>query len=790
MKLKPLLSTIKQYKLSALLNITGLSIAFTVSYIFLPRVYNDLTFNRGIKDCERIFRIETRLFNIEEKWEAHLPSDVFYNFLETSPIVESFYCNSLMIEDIYSPDADPNSDKAYKLSTRNSDHGIKETLSLKIIEGDFDAVSNKSAANISISRSSAKKMNVGVGSTIYLHSNNKETGIPYNIVSIHDDMPKNSDFRLDAILNFTRPNQRTIIYVKLYDKSDEKALICTMIKHLNTLQNHKNYDRFKNLTEENVENHIRLTPITESQFTHDIEVWSGYEIDRNSFYTAILVTVLILSIAFINYYNFFVALIPRRVRNANIKKVLGVSTCMQRAEIIAESIAIVGISLILAFCFIAAMEHEGCEISQGVIAENTHILFAITLFALSAAICTAIYPAFYITSFTPSAVLKGRFGKAKEGMALRNILLSIQFMTSFIFIVVTFAIYNQYYTSVKRDCGFKKDNLYLFNFGHRARITEENAENIRVAALQHPNIENIAFADKLFSTIDYYGRNIKIQSSEKEICIWGLYIDEKFLDLMNIEMVEGENFSINNRKGRHVMVNEQTAKDYEIRPGELLIESNGRSYEVAGVCKDFDVHAPIFGNRPFWLIYSAPGDCPSTMYIRAKEEHNRDSIASYIQELYAKYQTDTEYTPKLESIDEVITEDNSYTLDTVKDMGKYALLAIFVSLLGLFGLVFFETEYRRREIAIRRVNGAQRSDIIALFYKRYITILAICFILAQPIAMYIVDLILQGYTHRAPVSAPVYVLSFMSVLLLTIAVVTASAWKVINMNPTTVLDKE
>ena len=123
-------------------------------------------------------------------------------------------------------------------------------------------------------------------------------------------------------------------------------------------------------------------------------------------------------------------------------------------------------------------------------------------------------------------------------------------------------------------------------------------------------------------------------------------------------------------------------------------------------------------------------------------------------------------------------------------MGKYALLAIFVSLLGLFGLVFFETEYRRREIAIRRVNGAQRSDIIALFYKRYITILAICFILAQPIAMYIVDLILQGYTHRAPVSATVYILSFMSVLLLTIAVVTASAWKVINMNPTTVLDKE
>jgi putative ABC transport system permease protein len=119
----------------------------------------------------------------------------------------------------------------------------------------------------------------------------------------------------------------------------------------------------------------------------------------------------------------------------------------------------------------------------------------------------------------------------------------------------------------------------------------------------------------------------------------------------------------------------------------------------------------------------------------------------------------------------------------------FSLLSIVIALLGVFGLVFFETEYRRSEIAIRRVNGALVSDILMLFSGRFVKMLVVCFAIAVPIATYFMTTWLQEFAYKAPLHLWVYVVAFLAVALLVVAVVVTSSWRVVTQNPVEVINR-
>ncbi len=787
--LKKQLSHIRQYKLSALLNVIGLAIAFVVAYSVLPNVYDTYTFNNEIKNSERVFRLETRLFHVQKVWTAQFFSGLARDFLKKSPLVESYYLDQLnFITEVSLDGRDCTS--LNRMRMIGAERGLKQTLGVEIISGSWEALFDRTMNNVAICSSAATKLNLAVGNTIYVKDSSDDLQL-CNIVAIYEDMPKNSDFDFELIYNGYSGNGKhdAIPYVKLYDKDECDKLILALMEYMRSLAGFEDSELLGMLNSENVHSYIRLTPLSKSIFVDDLYFYAGRSFDKTYICFAISVVSFLFIIAFINYINLFMALVPRRIRSANIKKVMGAGTAMLRTELIIENLFITGFAILLSIAFIYIMEQDGFSIASGyTMAEAWHIVLFISLFILSMGVICVLYPAWYITSFAPSFVLKGNFSANRQGVMLRNILLALQFVISFVLIVCAFAMYNQYYVSVSSGTGFDKENLYLFRVGDNEFFDRHNLENMRADVLCHPDVDAVTFADELFSYQDYIGRHLYRTGDELAGVYWMLNADRDFLNVMGIEIVSGRNFNEYDGNSVSIIVDEYTVMSDSIRPGDRL-DDGGRNYDVVGVCKDFRYMPSSNEKRRFALRYTNDAGF-TTLYVRAKEGHNRNDISLYIKEKYGKYQKNEDYEPQLKSMDDVIADSHYTTLDTALEIGAYALFAVFVSLLGVYGLICFETQYRRKEIAIRRVNGALRSDVISLFGIRFLKILLVCYAVSLPFAFLLLDLFLSQYSYKANVGVAVFIFSFILVALLTLAIVIVGAWKVVNENPIEVLSRK
>ena len=220
------------------------------------------------------------------------------------------------------------------------------------------------------------------------------------------------------------------------------------------------------------------------------------------------------------------------------------------------------------------------------------------------------------------------------------------------------------------------------------------------------------------------------------------------------------------------------------------IKESGQWLDVAGFCNDVNERSMQHAVEPF-AFFVHPGVKMSLCYIRVKKGSDLALVQQQIRNITEKLgrNESIEYEPP-RLLDEIIEED-FYK----KENGQMLIIAcvsaisIIISLLGVFGLVFFETEYRQKEIALRRVNGALVGSILWLFNSRFVKVLLVCFVIAVPIATYFVSEWLQEFAYKTPLHLWVYMLAFIIVALFTMLIVVASAWRTVNRNPIEVLNK-
>lgn len=235
--------------------------------------------------------------------------------------------------------------------------------------------------------------------------------------------------------------------------------------------------------------------------------------------------------------------------------------------------------------------------------------------------------------------------------------------------------------------------------------------------------------------------------------------------------------------------NTAARKKYGMEIGDK-INHNGVWYDVVGFCSDINERSMQHAVEPF-AFFVNPQEKMPVCYIRIKKGSELAVVQQQIRDITEKLgrNESVEYAiPVL--LDEIIQkgfyekEDNQQSV-----IVAVSVFSIIISLLGVFGLVFFETEYRQKEIALRRVNGALVGSILWLFNSRFLKVLLVCFVIAVPVATYFVIWWLQEFAYKTPLHLWVYVLAFVIVALLTMAIVMASAWRTVNRNPIEVLNK-
>lgn len=790
--IKNAIKQLLRYRKFTLLNTLGLTVAFTVAYVFFTAAIFDLTFNDGIKDSDEIFVVTYKHADISP---GKLPSAMVRMLVDDNPYVENYhYGPSMVVQQYY----DSNGEEEYLFSGEYTRKTV-DMLGVQLLDGDWNFVYEHGA--IALNTTTADELGVKVGDDIVLKVDDGRKNIM--VGAIFDDFPKNSDFRdINSIVRKSYDPEYydssdwqmllVFLMVKLNDDADKDDFLSVFSRRL--ADNRPDEPIIEGMTPDNVAEKFDLLPLTDS--TRLPEVFF-HRTDIAKSYIYLSISLLILAIAFINFFNMFVALVPRRIRSINTQKVFGASTAGLRLELAIEALLLVAGAMLLSGGIITLLEDYELVINDfGTYSPFVNSDAALLLLSviLAGTLLVTAYPLWYITSFQPAFVLKGHFGSSPVGKMLRNTLIGLQFVVSFVFVTVTLLINRQYDFMCNQDLGVDFKNTYIGSVSYHLDhpVTQSMLPELRDALMSHPQIVDVTFSQSLYSS-ERVGkmRFLDLQNEEKrDITINAYRVSRNFLDFLKVDIVEGRNLNETNENiGRCVVFNETARDMLGIKVGDVVY-----GYLTVGFCRDFhqeSVQQEIIPSGYFCGPLQAEADLFSGCYIRTTDDCNFSSLYEHFKNELKAIQP---MTPEAVFLNDFKTwnEHNWYSseLAWMRVMFLASLISIMVSLLGVFGLIAYETEYRSREIAIRRVNGATVGEILSLFNCRFIRILALCFAVSLPLSVYAMNLWLLEFKSKVPFSPTPYLLSFLLVSVVTILVVTLSAWRVVNRNPVEVLGKE
>ena len=811
MYIRNFLTLLRRYTTSSVLNIVGMAVAFAAVYLIAVQVTFDLSYNRVIKNSERIYRLEYPNEAGSGRWEHTWNRQYPDNLVASCPEVEA--AGSIHI-DVYASQREYSRKRNATIENLTLEIAGAEREGLEVfpfewvaggIEDFIDVVDNSSASVLVISESAAKRYNLEVGDGLHLGRGASSNGIR-TIVGIYKDFPEPSSLsHLDGWYNLSHQattsenNWTDPYYIRLQEGASVEAVEKQMLNFV--IED----NRKSGLSEEDIANIIdraqpRLTPIADLYFIEDAQP-EWYHGSRTTTYTLIAIAVLILVISFINFVNFFFALIPSRIRAVNNYKIFGAPTAKLRLNFLFETVGLILVSLFGAAVIVVLFADTPLKeyISTSVaINENWSLAGVMALCVVLLGVVVSLYPAWYITKFSPAFVIKGDFSASKSGRILRYTLVGVQYVISITLIICSIFVYRQHQYMLSRDMGFDKENLLTVDVPYEciSKFSMSGVEQTRRNAFidklkENPQIKDVAFGSGIMVSDANLDGNFQTVSDDGSLITFTSYpVSYNFLEVMGIDIVDGRNFSPSDEASETgaLIFNKNASKNYGLTTDMSLYgHIHQQKTDIVGICDDFDFLSAQHGVAPFaFVVYGKRVyNFPCHAYIRTVAGADIAEVRKFITDTVLDISPNSDpekvdvkfFDNELEMVYQ--REDKLSTL-----IAMFSFLSIVISIIGVFGLVLFETQYRRREIGIRRVHGASVGGILRMFNRKYLYIVAACSAVAIPVSYYIISRWMEQYVYRVDMSWWVYALAVGVILLITIVTVSLRSWSAANENPT------
>ncbi|MBR6631776.1 MAG: hypothetical protein IKK89_07520, partial [Alistipes sp.] len=624
---------------------------------------------------------------------------------------------------------------------------IPTFLGFECLAGDFSQLKNPNT--VIMARSEAEKLGVGVGDVIYFEGgkyfdDGKPTH-PQTIVAIYEDMPDNTMFKDwkimqndEGVHTSGNNNWNYANFVRIREGADYDAYIeifknryaewfLGMAQEWMTMTEDPEE---KAMIQEELESGAQ---VLETRLVRVDNIYYGGNFKQNSnFRTGTVSTAVILSsiafiivlIAFINFINFFFALVPVRMRAVNICKVFGASQGTLRWNFLFEAIGLVLISMALTLYLMVVIQDSfitNYSICSLALSDNIPVIIMVVVLMVLLAVIAALYPAFYITRFNASLGVKGGFAQSATGRRLRSVMVGAQFTVAMILIIVTAVFFLQYRYMINYDLGFDRSNIVTF----ASWDLRDRSETVIERLQQHPDAEDVTASwANLFRNNQTWGRAYQ----DKNYQLKSNPVRWNFLDFFGFEVVDGVGFTPSSGERGEMIIMKSLNREIGIPVGYHFPDG----LDVVGVIKDVrltslsvnDDHHAFYCNNKSGLCY---------YYIRLRAGADVEAFADYVAKLTK------ELAPAADEAELYFLEEwvESLYEQTKKDMvliGLFAVLAIVIALMGVFGIVMFETQHRRSEIAVRKVYGATTRQIVEMLNLRYVWIVGGCFVVAAPVA--------------------------------------------------------
>jgi len=540
---------------------------------------------------------------------------------------------------------------------------------------------------------------------------------------------------------------------------------------------------------------LYLQPLTDihlhSDFTNDLEP----EGDIRYVYIFSAIALFMLLIACINFMNLSTASASKRAREIGIRKVLGSLKMELVRQFLIESILLTAIALVLAIVFVNLAlpffnDFSGKDLSLQ-FTSNPWILPGLLLMVIITGIFAGSYPAFFLSSFKPVTVLKGKFSSGKKTLGLRSGLVVFQFFISIVLIAGTTIVYRQltYIQNVK--LGYDKNQVIVLP---ETWLLGKNQDAFYNEILQDPRVVNVSISGYLPAG-DSYGNNFFIYPGNNQAQLVKTLrydVDYNYLATLGMKMVYGRNFSKDfGTDSSGIIINETAAKALGLGQNALdkIVSSrdnNGsqKSYHVIGVVKDFHFKSMHELISPLVMLL---GHGAGTMIVKV----NTKDIAGLLATMKKNWASLSAEGPMSYSfLDERVKKTYEAEQKMSLILGIFAGLTILVACLGLFGLVTFTAERRTKEIGIRKVLGAGVPGIVQLLSKDFLKLVFVSIVLATPVAWWAMNKWLQDFAYRITISWWMFAIAGAVAILIALFTVSFKAIKAAMANPVDSLRSE
>lgn len=768
---------LRRSRSAALLNIAGLSVAFAVFTVILIRVSQEYSYNTCFRNADRIYRLEFWYEGYDAGVPLPMAGMISRSVPELSKVGVIQYYGS---EAEFTLQGEDGERLFYKEEVAYADTGIVEIFDIPIVAGDAHVALTEKHRLLLPLRIARKWF----GNENAVGKNVRCRDVEMTVAAVYQDLPENSSIKnkvysYDFNSGLQMNNWNYVQFYEISPGTDVQALgrkILTVPEFKEEFR--RKYDEVRKAGKELVQ----FRPLKEIYFTEE----GGNTDGGNRAFTLLLLVVggLILSVALVNFVNFSIALSPVRMQALNTQRTFGASRTFLRLCIVSEAVLFSFLAFVIGLLYCYFLNTTGLSdlIKVSVYpAKHIGICFLVAGISILTGLLAGIYPAFYMTAFSPALVLKGSRALSPHGVYLRKTLMVFQFVVSLGLLISVIFIYKQLNMMKMRGWGIDKDNVvYLKTNKELSSQRSAFFTELRRA----PFIRNITYASSRFgeeSSMDSWNSAAWIGENKTWLTVRMEFVAPNFLSFWGIRIKEGEGFK--DTTSYRALVNETFMKEYGLKDPFSV---NYSGHRVKGVMYDFNYFTAQYAIQP--LILSVMENRSDVYYYIRIEPSAREETLNYIRENIQHFAHS--HSGEILFLDDrlqMMYEEESRMGWLISLFGGVTIL---IALMGVYGLVLFNTRFRAKEIGIRKVNGATISEIVRMLNGESLRLIWVAFIIACPVAWFFMNYYLQNFAYRTGLSAWVFLLSGIIMLLIVVLTTVWQSWKAANANPVDVLKNE
>ncbi|MCW5912585.1 MAG: ABC transporter permease [Cyclobacteriaceae bacterium] len=808
--LKVALRNLLRQKVYSVINVTGLAVGVASCLLIVLYVQNEFSYDRFFQDHERIYRMSLeRIYPNHSTYYAIIPQSfegvIKRDFPEVERSTNLFNFNNFTLSYKNERDEVSQFDESRVLL---SDTSFLQVFSFELLKGNRGhALAN--ANEILVTQEMATRY-FGDADPMgkILTAGDQE----FKVTGVLKDIPQHSHFKFSAVLaastypftsreNFT--GFSTFTFLKLRpgaNPADVEAKMPAVVNTYAAAQIERNLGKsWADYTKEGNGYRYFLQPLASIHLDPtNLEAQMKPSGNRTSVYVMIGVAILILAIACINFMNLATARSAERAREVGVRKVMGSFRQQLVIQFLTESfvLSLVGVALAVLIIYFSLPYFNALTDKQLNLPFTLQSFGALALLVVFVGMLAGSYPSLVLSSFNPVVVLKGKFTGSRQGKWIRNGLVIFQFWISIILMIGTLVIQQQMQFMSEKSLGFDREQVLVvergFDLGARSGTMIEEFRRLpevagAAGAFAMPGQEN-----------NFFGIQFQPEGSSEILTTKSMVVADGFAEVMNMQLLDGRWFEQETNDSLHLILNEAAVKvmGLENPIGRTLMEVRQTQegnvslpMKIIGVVRDFNFMSLRENVTPLVLQSNESyGGASQFIAVRVKS----GQVPGAIKSIEAKWK---ELAPeqgfKFSFLDQSLDAQYKSEQQSGNLFAVFSGLAIFVSCIGLFALSAYITSLRTKEIGVRKVLGSSVTSVVLLLSKDFTKMILIAFVLAVPIAWYVMETWwLQNFAYRITIGVWIFLVAGASALLIAWITVSYQSIKAAVQNPIGALRSE